>query len=131
MCRSSEYPGCVLTAAVSNGRILCAWDVVYTADNDDSSSVQELHEKGYTVPEYVFTVECGGVKSGKSPLLKVYSGFRIILKDKNTGKLLKNKKISLWEGEEKYKELYTDDTGYIELFNIEIGYFGIKLEDSI
>lgn len=71
------------------------------------------------------------MKSGKSPLLKVYSGFRIILKDKNTGKLLKNKKISLWKGEEKYKELYTDDTGYIELFNIEIGYFGIKLEDSI
>ena len=31
----------VLTAAVSNGSILCAWDVVYTADNDDSRNCRK------------------------------------------------------------------------------------------
>lgn len=31
------------------------------ADEDDADSRRELAEKGYTLPEYAFTVECGGV----------------------------------------------------------------------
>lgn len=41
----------------------------YTPDEDDTDSRQELAEKGYTLPEYAFVVECGGVESGESRLL--------------------------------------------------------------
>ena len=113
----------VLTAAVSNGRILCAWDVVYTADNDDSSSVQELQEKGYTVPEYVFTVECGGVKSGKSPLLEVMCWIRTKVINQYTKAPIKNRKYQIMKNNNIIITGKTDNEGYVYLSDIEIGNF--------
>ena len=55
-----------LSASVSGGRIKCKWQVQYTADEDDADSQKELAEKGYTLPEYAFVVECGVVESGES-----------------------------------------------------------------
>ena len=52
-----------LTDKVQDGKIRCDWKVVYTEDNDDTESQKEMEEKGYTLPEYAFTVECDGVKS--------------------------------------------------------------------
>ena len=43
----------------------------YTTDEDDTDSRQELAEKGYTLPEYAFVVECGGVTSGESGVVEV------------------------------------------------------------
>lgn len=40
-------------------------------DNDDTESQKELEEKGYTLPEYAFTVECNGIKSIESGQLEV------------------------------------------------------------
>ena len=40
-------------------------------DNDDTESQQEMGEKGYTLPEYAFAVECDGVESEESPQLDV------------------------------------------------------------
>ena len=113
----------VLTAAVSNGSILCAWDVVYTADNDDSSSVQELQEKGYTVPEYVFTVECGGVKSGKSPLLEVMCWIRTKVINQYTKAPIKNRKYQIMKNNNIIITGKTDNEGYVYLSDIEIGNF--------
>ena len=113
----------VLTAAVSNGRILCAWDVVYTADNDDSSSAQELQEKGYTVPEYVFTVECGGVKSGKSPLLEVMCWIRTKVINQYTKAPIKNRKYQIMKNNNIIITGKTDNEGYVYLSDIEIGNF--------
>ncbi len=48
---------------VQDGKIRCKWKVIYMEDNDDTESQQELEEKGYTLPEYAFTVECDGVPS--------------------------------------------------------------------
>ena len=56
---------------MSGGRIKCQWQVKYTADEDDEDSQKELEEKGYTLPEYAFTVECAGVTSGESGVLEV------------------------------------------------------------
>ena len=56
---------------VQNGKIKCKWKVVYMEDNDDAESQQEQEEKGYTLPEYAFTIECDGEKSGESPRLNV------------------------------------------------------------
>ena len=43
----------------------------YTTDEDDTDSRQELAEKGYTLPEYAFVVECDGATSGESGVLEV------------------------------------------------------------
>ena len=59
-----------LSAVVSGDRIKCRWQVKYTADEDDADSQQELEEKGYTLPEYAFVVECGGATSGESGVLE-------------------------------------------------------------
>ena len=64
-----------LSAGVSGGRIKCKWQVTYTADEDDANSQQELTEKGYTLPEYAFVVECDGATSGESGVLEVRSIF--------------------------------------------------------
>ena len=62
----TDDPVTTLSAVVSGGRIKCRWQVKYTTDEDDADSQQELAEKGYTLPEYAFVVECGGATSGKS-----------------------------------------------------------------
>ena len=62
----TDDPLTTLSAVVSGGRIKCRWQVKYTADDDDADSQQELEEKGYTLPEYAFVVECGVVESGES-----------------------------------------------------------------
>ena len=60
-----------LSTSVQEGKIRRKWKVVYTEDNDDTDSRQELEEKGYTLPEYAFTVECDGVESEESGQLDV------------------------------------------------------------
>ena len=49
-------------------------------DNDDTESQQEMEEKGYTLPEYAFTVECNGVESGESSQLDVLGWIQITSK---------------------------------------------------
>ena len=71
-----------LSATVQEGKIRCDWKVIYTEDNDDTDSQKELEEKGYTLPEYAFTVESSGVKSEESGQLDVRGGFKVQLKDK-------------------------------------------------
>ena len=61
----------VLTDKVHDGKIRCDWKVVYMEDNDDAGSQKEQGEKGYTLPEYAFTVECDGEKSAESGQLDV------------------------------------------------------------
>ena len=118
----------VLTATVRNGSILCAWDVVYTADNDDSSSAQELQEKGYTVPEYVFTVECGGVKSGKSPLLEVMCWIRTAFRNNKTGKPLVNRKYRIYLYDGTIITGKTDNNGYVDIKTLKQGQYFILME---
>ena len=60
-----------LSATVQEGKIRRKWKVVYTEDNDDTESQKEMEEKGYTLPEYAFTVECDGVESEESGQLDV------------------------------------------------------------
>ena len=66
-----DDPVATLSAVVSGGRIKCRWQVKYTTDEDDADSRRELAEKGYTLPEYAFVVECSGATSGESGVLEV------------------------------------------------------------
>ncbi|MBO5691032.1 MAG: hypothetical protein J6R96_04135 [Spirochaetaceae bacterium] len=67
----TDAPVATLSAVVSGGKIKCRWQVTYTAYEDDADSQKELAEKGYTLPEYTFVVECGGATSGESGVLEV------------------------------------------------------------
>ena len=67
----TDEPVATLSAVVSGGRIKCWWQVQYTTDEDDADSQKELAEKGYTLPEYAFVVECGGATSRESRAMKV------------------------------------------------------------
>ena len=118
-----------LLAKVQNNKIECAWKVVYTADDDDADSKQEQKEKGYTLPEYAFTVECDGEKSTESGQLDVRGGLKVQLKDKKTNTILKNTKISLMQNDAIYKALITDEDGCFELMEIPIGEYEIILEN--
>ena len=118
-----------LSTAVQEGKILCKWKVVYTEDNDDTDSRQELEEKGYTLPEYAFTAESSGVKSEESGQLDVTGGLKVQLKEKKTNAILKNIKISLKQNDSIYKTLTTDENGCFELMEIPIGEYEIILEN--
>ena len=72
-----DDPVTTLSAVVSGDRIKCQWQVQYTADEDDADSQKELAEKGYTLPEYAFVVECAGATSGESGVLEVYNWIKL------------------------------------------------------
>ena len=83
---------------VQDGKIRAKWKVKYTEQNDDTESRQELEEKGYTLPEYAFTVECDGVESEESPQLDVTDWVNIKF-NKQDYEIFKNCKFYI----------YTDD----------------------
>ena len=60
-----------ITGTVKGWKIEYKWKVIYTTDDDDANNQQELEEKGYTLPEYAFTVEADGVESEESKQLDV------------------------------------------------------------
>ena len=102
---------------VQNGKIKCKWKVVYMEDNDDTESQQEMEEKGYTLPEYAFTVECGGEKSAESGQLDIKDEIEIIVSnfDKLKGKTLR---LSWKDGSS--KEI-TIDSEKLKISDVYIG----------
>ena len=108
-----------LKATVQNNTIECAWKIVYTADNDDTDSEQEKKEKGYTLPEYAFTVECGGEKSAESGQLDVYAKF--ICKLIAAGKVLSNYPYIIKLAGGAVKTGTTDKNGFVIENEILIG----------
>ena len=125
-----DDPVTTLSAVVSGDRIKCQWQVTYTPDEDDANSQKELAEKGYTLPEYAFVVECGGATSGESGVLEVRGGLRVVLKNQETHEILGNKRISLWREDEKILETRTDSEGYFEVIGIGIGEFTVTVEEE-
>ena len=118
-----------LTAKVQNGKIRTKWKVLYTEDNDDSNSQQEKDEKGYTLPEYVFTVDCDGVESDESGQLDVMGWIKTQLINKRTKEILKNRNFKLKDENNNIIESgKTDSDGYIYVKDIKIGNYKIVLE---
>lgn len=87
-----------VSGKVQDSKIKCKWKVKYTADDDDTESQKEMDEKGYTLPEYAFTVECDGVESDESGQLDVRGWVNIKLSEQDY-ELLKDFKFYI----------YTDD----------------------
>ena len=65
------------------------------ADDDDTDSRQELEEKGYTLPEYAFTVECNGVTSEESGQRDVMGWIKTQFINKYNNKPLSNMNFEL------------------------------------
>ena len=122
-----DDPVTTLSAVVSGGRIKCRWQVKYTADEDDADSQKELAEKGYTLPEYAFVVECGGATSGESGVLEVRGWIRTQFKDKRTGQLLSNRKYIIYLFDGSTIKGITDENGYIEVKDLKFGQYIICL----
>ena len=118
-----------LTASVQEGKIRCKWKVVYMADDDDTDSQKEMEEKGYTLPEYAFTVESSGVKSEELGQLDVMGWIKTQYIDKKTGKPLANKKyiIYLLNGDEINGS--TDDSGFVLQNDLKAGKYFIDFEE--
>ena len=114
-----DDPVTTLSAVVSGDRIKCQWKVTYTADEDDEDSQQELEEKGYTLPEYAFVVECGGATSGESGVLEVYADF--IAKLSMNGKLLRNYPYILKLADGSCRKGQTNSEGYITENELPVG----------
>lgn len=108
-----------VSGKVQDSKIKAKWKVQYIADDDDIESRKEIEEKGYTLPEYAFTVECDGVESDESGQLDIYTKF--IRKITLNGKPLKLRpcKILLADGNE--KTVITDEDGFIIIDEIPIG----------
>ena len=114
-----------LTAKVHNGKIECKWKVIYTEDDDDSNSQQEMEEKGYTLPEYAFTVECD--ESGQ---LDVMGWIRNQFVNKYNQMPIKNMNfiIKSYNGQELHGK--TDENGYINIENIDFTKYKIIFKDN-
>ena len=119
----------VLTDKVQDGKIRCDWKVVYMEDNDDTESQKEMEEKGYTLPEYAFNVECDGVESEESRQLDVLGWIKTQFKDKENGLPVGNKKFRIFSFDGKIKiDGSTDENGYADLRNINISKYYIFWE---
>ena len=124
-----DDPVTTLSAVVSGGRIKCQWQVTYTADADDADSQQELAEKGYTLPEYAFVVECGGATSGESGVLEVRGWIKTQFKDKMTGAPIANRGYTIYLSDGSRIKGDSDKYGNVEIRNLRHGEYFIIFED--
>ena len=97
-----------LSAKVQNNKIECAWKVVYTADDDDADSKKKQEEKGYTLPEYAFSVECDDVESEESPQLDVRGWISITFNEEDA-QFLQNAALYLYSGNRKSNTVIIND----------------------
>ena len=124
-----DDPVTTLSAVVSDGQLKCKWQVTYTADEDDADSQQELEEKGYTLPEYAFVVECAGVTSGESGVLEVRGWIKVKYVDKS-GNPLANKNYVVYLLDEKTCiSGTTDENGFVQEDELKQGRYFIIFEE--
>ena len=102
---------------------------MYTADDDDADRKKELEEKGYTLPEYAFTIECDEEKSTESRQLDVMGWIRTKFTDKRTRKPLANKKYTVYLLDGSTIKDSTDENGFVDLKELKYGEYFIDFED--
>ena len=117
-----------LTAKVSGGKIECAWKVVYMEDDDDADSEQEKTEKGYTLPEYAFTVECGGATSEESGQLDVRGWIKVQILYQGTQTPALNHIYRIKQQDSIIAQGVTDENGFIFVSFLDIGDYEIEVE---
>ncbi|MDR2923355.1 MAG: hypothetical protein LBU85_08450, partial [Treponema sp.] len=102
-------------------------------EEENSNTTEEIEEQGWTIPDYYFVAEYGGVESGQSKALKVKQRVRHQLIHKKTGEIWANRKYTLLLPDGSEKTGTTDKNGYIEAASSPIGEeidFYIHKEDT-
>ena len=117
-----------LSASVQEGKIRRKWKVVYTEDNDDTDSQKELEEKGYTLPEYAFTVECDGTKSEESGQLDVRGWILATIRNKESGAPMPNQDYVIYKTDGNIIKGTTDKNGTIDIKNLAFGEYYLSIE---
>ena len=117
-----------LSTAVQEGKIRCKWKVVYTEDNDDTDSQKEMEEKGYTLPEYAFTVECDGVESEESGQLDVRGWILATIRNKESGAPMPNQDYVIYKTDGNIIKGTTDKNGTIDIKNLAFGEYYLSIE---
>ena len=117
-----------LSAAVQDGKIRRKWKVVYTEDNDDTDSQKEMEEKGYTLPEYAFTVESSGVKSEESEQLDVRGWIKFQLKETESDRIFSNVPVRILKEDGTIIKCKSDENGYVYLKDLLFGKYSIELD---
>ena len=115
-----------LNTSVQEGKIRCRWKVVYMADDDDTDSQKELEEKGYTLPEYAFTVECSGAESEESEQLDVMGWIKTQFRDRRTGEPIANRKYIIYLSDDTAKTGATDSEGFVYEKDLKHGEYYIE-----
>ena len=117
-------------AKVQDGKIRCDWKVVYMEDNDDTESRQEMEEKGYTLPEYAFTVECDGVESEESGQLDVMGWIKTQIIDKRSNEPVPNRNYTIYKTDGSTIKGKTDDEGYVYIKDLQSGEYRILVRGA-
>ena len=99
------------------------------AGRTQADSQKELAEKGYTLPEYAFVVECGGATSGESGVLEVRGWIKVKYVDKS-GNPLANKNYVVYLLDEKTCiSGTTDENGFVQEDELKQGRYFIIFEE--
>ena len=117
-----------ISGTVKDGKIECKWKVTYTADDDDSNSKEEMEEKGYTLPEYAFTVESSGVKSEESEQLDVRGWIKFQLKETESDRIFSNVPVRILKEDGTIIKCKSDGNGYVYLKDLLFGKYSIELD---
>ena len=117
----------IISGTVKGGKIECKWKVIYTADEDDSNSQKEKEDKGYTLPEYAFTIKCNGIVSEESGQLDVMGWIKRKLIDKRTGNVLANTKYTIYLLDGTKMKGITDNDGILWIKNLKLGKYYISI----
>ncbi|MDO5773956.1 MAG: SpaA isopeptide-forming pilin-related protein [Spirochaetales bacterium] len=96
------------------------------ADDDDTDSQQELEEKGYTLPEYAFTVKCDDAESNESGQLDVMGWIKTQFRDRRTGKPIANRKYTIYLSDGTTKTGTTDSDGFVYEKDLKHGGYYIE-----
>ena len=115
-----------VSGKVQDSKIKTKWKVIYTEDDDDSNSQQEKEEKGYTLPEYAFSVECDGVESDESGQLDVMGWIKTQFKDKKSGKPISNHKYTIYLLDGSTKKGITNSDGFVDEKDLKPGKYFIN-----
>ena len=87
-----------------------------------------MEEKGYTLPEYAFTVECDGIESEESGQLDVMGWIRTRILDKKNKRPVKNMPYKIYYDDGTKETGTTDGEGYLIKYNLRKKYKYIELE---
>jgi len=103
-----------LEGEVKDGKVEAPWKVVYKGE-EGSSTEEEIEEDGYTIPEYYFVAEYGGVESKEqSNPLHTKDWIRKQLTDDTTDEPLTNMEYTLILSDGTKIKGTTDENGYME-----------------